>query len=152
MSAVLTGFAGVVDAQVAMGAQAHAESAADAVAHGTAAFLLRSDGHEQLSIAVQAGNPCDTDTDHSAAGWPCGLAIQAAHVLVEQNGAVLGRLMVTPDPRDMRDGRDAGRLLVQAHVFVARKLPVHPGTCPSQPGSGSDLCWADAWSAAQGAG
>jgi hypothetical protein len=153
MSAVLTGGAGVVDVAAAMSAQAHADSAADAVAHGTAAFLLGDADRDTLSIAVQAGSPCDTDEqDDSGAGPACRRAVAAARTLAAANHAVLRRLLVGPDPRDMREGRGAGRVLVEAHVFVARGMPINPGTCPAQPGSGSDLCWAEAWSAAQGAG
>jgi hypothetical protein len=153
MGAVLTGGAGVVDVAAAMSAQAHAESAADAVAHGVAVALLGDADREKLSIAVQAGSPCDTDEkDLSAAGPACGRAVAAARAMAAANRAVLRRLLVGPDPRDMREGRGAGRVLVEAHVFVARGVPIHPGSCPAQPGSGSDLCWAEAWSAAQGAG
>lgn len=153
MGAVLSGGLAAVDVAAAVNAQAHAESAADAVAHGTAVALLSDPGEEQLSIAVQAGTPCDTDAGNlSATGSACAHAVQAARTMAAVNGGVVARLLVGPDPRDMRDGRAAGRVLVQAHVFVPRGLPVYPGRCPAQPGSGADLCWVDAWSAAQGAG
>jgi len=153
MSLVVSGGVTAVDAAAAVSAQAHAEAAADAVAHGTGAALLTDANREQLSIDVQAGAPCDTDVrDTSAAGPGCAAAIAAARTLATQNGAVLRRLVVGPDPRDMREGVGAGRLLVEAYVFVPRRLPVYPATCPPQPGSGADLCWVDAWSAAQGAG
>jgi hypothetical protein len=151
--ALFTGALGVVDVAAAVSAQARAQSAADALAHGTAAFLLGASGRDELSIAVQAGTPCDTDAGGAdSAGPACVRAVVAARELAGANSAVLRRLIVGPDPRDMRDGRAAGRFLVEAHVFVARGLPIRPGTCPNQPGSGADLCWADAWAAAQGAG
>jgi len=153
MGAVITGGVGAVDAAAAVTAQAHAEAAADAVAHGTAVFLLGDAHREQLSIAVQAGTPCDSDaSDSPAAGPGCAGAVQAARQLAAQNAAVLARLVVGPDPRDMQEGQGAGRMLVEVHVFVPRRLPVLPATCPTSPGSGADLCWVDAWSAAQGAG
>jgi hypothetical protein len=150
---VLSGGLAAVDVAAAVNAQARAEAAADAVAHGTAVALLADPEREQLSIAVQAGTPCDTDAgDLSAAGAACRRAVQAGRAMAAANQAVLARLLVGPDPRDMRDGQAAGRVLVQAHVFAPRGLPILPGRCPPQPGSGPDLCWVDAWSAAQGAG
>src|SRR5260221_9068450 len=153
MSSVFVGGAGVVDVAAAVRAQAHAESAADAVAHGVAVALLGDPDREALSIAVQAGAPCDTDDpDTSPAGPACARAVGVARAMAAANGAALRRLLVGPDPRDMREGRGAGRVLVEAHVFVARGMPISPRRCPATPGSSSDLCWAEAWSAAQGAG
>lgn len=152
-STLLGGGVAAVDVAAAVNAQAHAESAADAVAHGTAVALLADPDREALSIAVQAGTPCDTDAgDTSAAGAACARALRTARAMAAANRAVVARLLIGPDPRDMRDGRAAGRVLVQAHVFAPRGLPIVPGRCPVQPGSGPDLCWVDAWSAAQGAG
>jgi hypothetical protein len=153
LGAVLGGGLGAVDLEAAMSAQARVEAAADAVAHGVAALLLADPGRDGLSVAVQAGTRCDTDEDRSAAGEACGRAVAVARDLAAQNHGVLRRLIVGADPRDMLDGHAAGRLLVEARVFVARGLPILPGTtCPAEPGSGADMCWADAWSAAQGAG
>ncbi len=152
LGALFTGVLGAVDAAAAMSAQARAQAAADAIAHGTVAMLLTDPDREQLSIDVQAGQPCDTDVDSSATGAPCARAMRAAAELAAANHAVLRRLVVGPDPRVMRDGHAAGPVLTEADVFVARGLPIQLGHCPSQPGSGSDMCWAEAWSAAQGAG
>ena len=150
--ALLTGALGVVDVGAAVSAQARAQNAADAAVLGAAVFLLGASGRDELSIAVQAGTPRDSEAGGDGIGLACARAIDAARHLAAANGGLLRRLIVGPDPRDMRDGQGAGRLLVEAHVFVPRGLPIHPGACPKQPGSGSDLCWAEAWSAAQGAG
>jgi hypothetical protein len=153
MGTVLTGGLGAVDAAAAVSAQAHAQSAADAVAHAAAALILGDPDRDRLSIAVQANAPCDTDEkDASAAGPGCARALAAARDAAAENRSVLLRLLIGPDPRDLRETRGPGRVLVQAHVAVARGLPLIGSTCPARPGSGPDLCWAEAWSAAQGAG
>ncbi len=150
---VLTGGIGAADAAATVGSQARADSAADASAHASAALLAADNDREQLSIAVQAGTPCDSGGgDTSRASPACGRAVQAARDVAARNHAVLVRLVVGPDLRDDRADRGAGRLVTLAEVAVRRGLPVLPATCPASPGSGSDLCWAMAWSAAQEAG
>jgi hypothetical protein len=153
MGTVLTGGVGAVDAAVVIGSQAHAQSAADAVAHGVAVQVLRDPEEEQLSIAAQAGSFCDSDEkDTSSAGPACARAIGTAHQLAVQNDAILERLVVGPDARDRGGPPGAGRVLVQAEVAMPRRLPALPAWCAPKPQSSADLCWAQAWSAAQGAG
>jgi hypothetical protein len=153
MGTVLTGGAGAIDAAVVIGSQAHAQSAADAVAHGVAVQVLRDPQEEQLSIAAQAGAFCDSDeNDNSTAGAACANAINTAHGLAVQNDALLQRLIVGPDARDRGGPPRPGRVLVQAEVAMPRRLPILPAWCSPKPRSDADLCWAQAWSAAQGAG
>ena len=150
---VLSGGIGAADVAATVGSQARADSAADASAHASAALLAADQDREQLSIAVQAGTPCDIgESDTSRAGPACGRALHAARDVAARNHAVLLRLVVGPDLRDNRADRGAGRLVTLAEVAMRRGLPVLPATCPASPGSGSDLCWAMAWSAAQEAG
>jgi hypothetical protein len=150
---VLTGGIGAADAAAAVGSQARADTAADASAHAAASLLAADEDRERLSSAVQSGHPCDTgEADPSAVGPACGRALQVARDVAARNRAVLLRLVVGPDLRDVRADRGAGRLVTLAQVAVRRGLPVLPATCPASPGSGSDLCWAMAWSAAQEAG
>jgi hypothetical protein len=153
MGSVLTGGAGVIDAAAIVGSQAHAQSAADAVAHGVAVLLLGDPDEERLSIAAQAGSFCDTEEkDSTAAGPACTRAVDQARALASQNQAKLQRLIVGPDARDRGGPPRAGRVMVQARVAMPRRLPVLPAWCPTQPRPDADLCWAQAWSAAQGAG
>jgi hypothetical protein len=153
MGTVLTGGVGAIDAAVVVGSQAHAQSAADAVAHGVAVQVLRDPEEEQLSITAQAGSFCDSDeTDNAGAGRACMRAIGTARELAVQNDAVLRRLIVGPDARDRGGPPGAGRVLVQAEVAMPRRLPVLPAWCPPQPRPDAGLCWAQAWAAAQGAG
>lgn len=153
MGTVLTGGVGAVDAAAAVGSQAHAQSAADAVAHGVAVQVLRDPDEEQLSIAAQAGSFCDSDEkDNSTAGRACTHAITAAHELAMQNDAVLERVVIGPDVRDRGGPPRPGRVVVEAHVAMPRRLPVLAAWCPAKPQEDTGLCWADAWSAAQDAG
>jgi Flp pilus assembly protein TadG len=150
---VMTGAVGAVDAAAAVAGQGRAENAADAAAHAAAALLASDAGRDKLSIAVQAGAPCDSTTSSPTdVGPTCGRATTAAGDVARRNNAVLLRLTVGPDLRDVREGRGVGRLVVLALVAVPRGLPVLPAHCPPSPGSGPDLCWAEAWSAAQEAG
>ncbi len=153
MSLVVTGGIGGIDAAAAIAAQSRAENAADAVAHAVAALLATDDGRQTLSIAVQGGSSCDTDTPAAPeAGPACSRAIAEARRAASDNGAVLLRLTVGPDPRDFRADRGAGGLLTLAAVAVPRHLPILPAYCPARPGSTSDLCWVETQSGAQEAG
>jgi hypothetical protein len=150
MGCVLTGGVGAIDAAVVVGSQARAQSAADAVAHGVAVQVMRDPEEERLSIDAQAGAFCDSDEKHNSGA--CARALGTARELAVQNGAMLQRVIVGPDARDRGGPPRAGRVLVQAHVAMPRRLPVLPAWCPTQPKPEADLCWAVAWSAAQGAG
>lgn len=149
-----TGGIGAVDVAAAVAAQSRAENAADAVAHAVAAVLAADPDREHLSLSAQAGNLCDTESPPPdiAAEKACGRALSTARDVASRNGAVLLRLTVGPDPRDLRPERGAGRVLTLALVAVRRGLPVLPAHCPPSPGTGPDLCWAEAWSAAQESG
>ena len=144
---------GAVDVAAAVAAQSRAENAADAIAHAAAALLAADPQRGHLSIAAQAGTFCDTDSDGGpATGDACARAMAAARLVARENGAILLRLTVGPDPRDLRPDRGPGRLQTLALAAVPRGLPVLPSPCPRAPGTGPDLCWAEAWSAAQEAG
>ena len=152
-SGVLTGGIGAVDAAAAVAAQARAETAADAAAHAAAGVLAVDSGRAQLSIQAQAGAGCDLDgTTVTSTGSACDDSIQAAREAASRNGGVLRRMVVGPDLRDIRVDRGAGRLLTLVRVAVRRGLPVQPVPCPAAPGATADVCWAEAWSAAQEAG
>jgi nitrogen fixation protein FixH len=153
MGGVLTGGIGAVDAAAAVAAQARAETAADAAAHAAAAVLAVDGERERLSIQAQAGGGCDVDgATVTSSGPACDHAVQAARDLAVRNGGVLLRLVVGPDLRDVRADRGAGRLLTLVRVAVRRGLPVQPVACSASPGAAADVCWAEAWSAAQEAG
>jgi hypothetical protein len=154
MGSVATAGMGAVDAAAAVAAQSRADNAADAVAHAAAALLAADPDRDRLSIAVQAGTACDSSAprDDASTGSACGRALAAAWRMAAANHAVLIRLTVGPDLRDLGPARAAGRLLTLAEVGVLRGLPVLPARCPPAPGTGPDLCWAEAWSAAQEAG
>jgi hypothetical protein len=148
-----TGGIGAVDVAAAVAAQGRAENAADAVAHAVAAVLAVDPDREHLSLSAQAGNLCDTDSPSDGASEKaCGRALDTARDVAARNGGVLLRLVVGPDPRDLRPERGAGRVLTLVLVAVRRGLPVLPTHCPPSPGTGADLCWAEAWSAAQESG
>lgn len=150
---VATAGMGAVDVAAAVAAQSRADNAADAVAHATAGLLATDPDRDRLSIAVQAGAECGSAPPRDAPLGPaCGRAATVARRVAAANHAVLVRLNVGPDARDLGPQRGAGRLLVLAEVGVLRGLPVLPARCPPAPGSGPDLCWAEAWSAAQEAG
>jgi Flp pilus assembly protein TadG len=153
MGTLMTGGVGAVDAAVAVAAQGHADNAADAVAHAATALLAADPDRDGLSIAVQAGAACDSaEQPDSSMGPACSRAVAVARQVAGENGAVLLRLTVGPDLRDDRAGRGAGRLLTLAEVAVRRRLPVLPIRCSVSPGDKPDVCWAEAWSAAQEAG
>jgi hypothetical protein len=161
MGSLATGGLGAVDAAAAVAAQSRADNAADAVAHAVAGLLAADPDRDALSIAAQAGSGCDGGAHGSAAsagaaepaaGRACRRALAVARQVVAANHAVLLRLTVGPDLRDLRADRGAGRLLTLALIGVPRGLPVLPSRCPPAPGTGPDLCWAEAWSAAQEAG
>jgi hypothetical protein len=153
MGTIATGGLGAVDVAAVVAAQGRAENAADAVAHGVAATVAADPDRERLSIAAQAGDFCDLEAPPDASKNPaCAHAIATARELARQNQAVLLRLTVGPDLRDLRPDRGPGRALSLVLVAVPRGLPVLPAHCPAQPGTGPDLCWAEAWSAAQEAG
>jgi Flp pilus assembly protein TadG len=148
-----TGGVGAVDVAAAVAAQSRAENAADAVAHAVAAVLAVDPDREHLSLSAQAGNLCDTDSPPDpAAEKACARALAVARDVAGANRAVLLRLTVGPDVRDLRAERGAGRVVTLALAAVRRGLPVLPAHCPPMPGRGPDLCWAEAWSAAQESG
>jgi len=155
MGALMTGGLGAVDTAAAVAAQSRADNAADAVAHAAASVLAADPDRDQLSIAVQAaGGACDSTTPSAGSTGPaaCPRALATARQAALDNNAVLLRLTVGPDLRDDRADRGAGRMVTLALVAVRRGLPVLPARCPDAPGTGPDLCWAEAWSAAQEAG
>jgi Flp pilus assembly protein TadG len=154
MGALMTGGLGAVDTAASVAAQSRADNAADAVAHAAASVLAADPDRDQLSIAVQAaGGACDgTAQPAGSTGPACPRALATARQAALDNNAVLLRLTVGPDLRDDRADRGAGRLVTLALVAVRRGLPVLPARCPDAPGTGPDLCWAEAWSAAQEAG
>lgn len=153
MGTLATGGMGAVDAAAAVAAQSRADNAADAVAHAAASLLAADPDRDRLSLAVQAGGACEAGQPvGDDLGPACGRALAAAHQVAAANGAVLLRLSVGPDLRDETPAKGAGRMLTLALVAVPRGLPVWPSHCPRSPGTGPDLCWAEAWSAAQEAG
>jgi hypothetical protein len=153
MGGVLTGGVGAIDAAAAVAAQARAEAAADAAAHAAAGVLAVDGERERLSIQVQAGGGCDVDgSTVMSSGSACDHAVQVARDIAKRNGGVLLRMVVGPDLRDIRADRGAGRLLTLVRAAVPRALPVQPVSCPSAPRAAADVCWAEAWSAAQEAG
>jgi hypothetical protein len=148
-----TGGIGAVDVGAAVAAQGRAENAADAVAHAVAATVAADPDRERLSIAAQAGDFCDLAEPPDEAKNPaCAHAIATGREAARENRAVLLRLTLGPDLRDLRLDRGPGRALTLVLVAVRRGIPVLPARCPPQPGTGPDLCWAEAWSAAQEAG
>ena len=151
--ALMTGGLGAVDVAAAMTAQSHADNAADAVAHAAASLLAADPDRDRLSIAVQAGTPCeDSSPAPDSTGPACRRALATARQIAAENRAVLLRISIGPDLRDDRSDRGAGRLVTLALVAVRRGLPVLPAPCGSAPGMKPDLCWAEAWSSAQEAG
>jgi len=153
MGVLGTGGMGAVDAAAAVAAQSRAGNAADAVAHAAAALLAADPDRDRLSLAVQAGSACEAGQPvPDGAGPACSRAIATARQIAVANRAVLLRLTVGPDLRDDTAAKGAERLLTLALVAVPRGLPVWPARCPPRPGTGPDLCWAEAWSAAQEAG
>jgi hypothetical protein len=148
-----TGGLGAVDVAAAVAAESRAENAADAVAHATAGLLAADPQRDHLSVAAQGGAFCDTDTgDTGHTEDTCTRAIAAARLVAAQNGAVLVRFVAGPDPRDLRPDRGPGRLQTLVEVAVPRGLPVLPSRCPGSPEKQPDVCWAEAWAAAQEAG
>ena len=159
-----TGGLGAVDAAAAVAAQSRADNAADAIAHAAAGVLAADPDRDAMSVAAQAGSGCDGGVSgvagasgspaaaDSAAGRACERALAAARQIAAANHAVVLRLTVGPDLRDLRADRGPGRLVTLVLVGVPRGLPVLPAHCPPTPGTGPDLCWAEAWSAAQESG
>jgi len=148
-----TGAMGAVDVAAAAASESRAENAADAVAHAVAGLLAADADREHLSIAVQAGAFCeDQPVDVLPAEPACRRALGTASATALANRAVLVHLTVGPDPRDLHPQRGPGRLSTMVLVAVPRGLPILPARCPPAPGSGPDLCWAEAWSAAVEAG
>lgn len=153
MGVLASGGMGAVDAAAAVAAQSRASNAADAVAHAAASLLAADPDRDRLSLSVQAGAACEAGRPVGAdVGPACGRALATTRQIAAANGAVLLQLSVGPDLRDETAARGTGRLLTLALVAVPRGLPVWPAHCPRQPGTGPDLCWAEAWSAAQEAG
>lgn len=148
-----TGGIGAVDVAAAVAAQSRAENAADAAAHATAGLLAADPERDHLSIAAQGGRFCDTDSPGAEPpSGACARAVAAARLVAGQNGGRLLRLTVGPDPHDLRPERGPGRLQALALVAVPRGLPVLPSRCPPSPADRPDVCWAEAWSAAQEGG
>ena len=150
---LFAGAIGGLDCMAAVRAQGHAETAADAAAHGAASLLAADGDRDALSIAVQAGQQCGAGGSLTgAAAAACSRARALAADVATGNGGVLMRLVVGPDVRDDRADRGAGRLVALALVAVRRNVPVLPLDCPRVPPRDPDVCWAQAWSAAQEAG
>lgn len=145
-----TGAMGAVDVAAAAASESRAENAADAVAHAVAGLLAADADREHLSIAVQAGAFCEGQPEPAEPA--CRRALATARATAAANHAVLVHIAVGPDARDMHLQRGPGRLSTMVLVAVARGLPVLPARCPPAPGTGPDLCWAEAWSAAVEAG
>lgn len=155
MGIIAVGGLGGVDVAAAVAAQGHAESAADAVAHAVTGLLASDPEREHLSVTTQAGSLCDTQATPppGADVRSCTRAIALARDVASRNRAVLLRLLVGPDLRDLGPLRGAGRLQVLAEVAVRRAMPAVPVRCAGdRPQGDHDLCWAVAWSAGREAG
>lgn len=151
------GAAGVVGFAVAVDA-AHAQNAADAVAHDVEVQLLGMHPweREDLSVAIQANaEVCVVVNGPSAGGdqhpdHRCLEFFAAAEQRLASDtrgaGAVLA-LTITADRRDLGSGRGTGRLEVVAMVVLNRHLPGCAAALLPRIGE-STLCWAQAQAAA----